>query len=128
MTDPAPPATPTTPDTPATPAATAAANATVAIAEMQKAFIEETGDNMENLSRMRVEEDPVTRQLAQEIIDRMALLSRRFDMKYTGFFPLNVCEFLLLAKWQHDAPRLVAFIGDEENEGDAKAQLDILYA
>ena len=104
------------------------ANALEAIQRIQAAFIEETGENIENLTRMRVEEDDVVRQLSNEILERMALLARRFDMPFGNFFPLNCVEYLLLSKWQGDAARLTAFVGTEENEGDAKSRLDALYA
>lgn len=120
--------TPTTTGDPPTTPDEKEAKTLEAIQRMQAAFVEEIGENKDNLERMRAEEDEVVRQLANEILERMALLARRFDMPFGNFFPLNCCEYLLLAKWQVDAPRFTALIGNEENEGDAKSRLDALYA
>ena len=96
-------------------------------ARVQGAFIEETEKHKAKLVQMGATDDAVVKQLSEEIIERMALLSHFFGIEYGAFFPLNLCEYLLLAKWQGDAPRLSALIGTEEKTGDAKSRLDALY-
>lgn len=75
-----------------------------------------------NLAHMVAGEDKVTRELATEIIERMCLLSRRFDIPYTEMFPFLVADVLMI-KWRANATQLKDFI----EEGGAKAQLDALY-